>query len=100
MLRLASVCGLALVAASLVAASGRSAPASPFASRIIDRTFLCGLQYGRVTVAASPRGATEVYGSRFTSSGYVRATSGSSGDLFSDIAAAARPGLRTATTRF
>ncbi|MEX1357456.1 MAG: hypothetical protein WD981_02420 [Gaiellaceae bacterium] len=48
MLRLASVCGLALLAASALAVSSSSAPASPAASRIVDRTLLCevGLQGG------------------------------------------------------
>lgn len=59
MLRLASVCGLALVAASLVAASGSSAPASLTAVRIIDRTMSCSvpLQSGaRPIVVSAVRG--------------------------------------------
>jgi hypothetical protein len=39
--RLALISGVALLVATALAASGTSAPASPSASRIIDRTFLC-----------------------------------------------------------
>src|SRR5688500_4587571 len=40
-LRLVSLCGLVLLAASALAASGSSAPASPSASGVVDRTLLC-----------------------------------------------------------
>jgi hypothetical protein len=48
----------------------------------------------------SPRGARDILGGRFISSGYARLTSGSHGDPLSDLVVAARPGLRSPNTRF
>jgi hypothetical protein len=73
---------------------------SPSASRRIDRTFLCRTAFGSVDVVASPRGANDILGGRFTSSGYARVTSGSHGDPLSDLVVAARPGFRSPDIRF
>lgn len=78
-----------------VKSGAATAPATVF-----DRTFTCMPSYERLDVVVSPHGANEVLGARFTSSGYVRLTSGSGGDLLSDLVAVARPGLRTSSTRF
>jgi len=78
--------------------SKSGAVAAPAA--VFDRTFACMPSYGRFHVRASPHGASEVIGARFTSSGYVRVSSGPGGDLLSDLVAAALPGFRTSSTRF
>lgn len=73
---------------------------SPGASRVIDRTFACRLAYGSVDIVVSPRGARDILGGRFTSSGYARVTSGSHGDPLSDLVVAARPGFRSPNVHF
>jgi hypothetical protein len=75
-------------------------PLSPAASRVIDRTFACRPGFGNLDVVASPRGAQEVIGGPFTSSGYARVTSGKHGDPLSDLVVAARPGFRMPSIRF
>jgi hypothetical protein len=75
-------------------------PLSPAASRVIDRTFACRPDFGNLDVVASPRGAQEVIGGPFTSSGYARVTSGRHGDPLSDLVVAARPGFRMPSIRF
>ncbi|HSI98092.1 MAG TPA: hypothetical protein VK926_06985 [Gaiellaceae bacterium] len=77
-------------------------PAEPQqgASRVVDRTFMCSPRFGRVQVAAGPRGGRELVGTLFTSPGYARVSSGPGGDPFADLVVVARPGLRNASTRF
>lgn len=61
MLRLASVFGLALLAASILAATGSGTPASSSASRIIDRTLNCeigimgGIRLAELRVSSAVR---------------------------------------------
>ena len=87
-------------------ASGGVAEAHSSASEIVasatvfDRTFVCLPPYGTVDMVASPHGAIVVIGATFISSGYVRMTAGSNGDLLSDLVAIAHPGKRTSSTRF
>jgi hypothetical protein len=78
----------------------RSVSPATASATIFDRTFACLPPYGSVDVRASPHGSREVIGATFISSGYVRATAGSNGELLSDLAAIAKPGKRTASTRF
>jgi hypothetical protein len=88
-------------AAQLKRVASRAA-LSPGASRLIDRTMVCRLTFGSdVDVVASPRGAPNISGLAFSpSSGFVLVTSGPRGDLLSDLVVAARPGVRSAHTRF
>lgn len=72
----------------------------PGASRLFDRTLACTPAYGNLDVVASPRGAQEVLGGPFISSGYARVTSGPHGEPLSDLVAVARPGFRNPSTRF
>ena len=69
-------------------------------SRTVDRTFACTPVYGEADLIVSPRGSPEVIGARFVSAGYARLSSGSGVDPLSDLAAVARPGLRSAGARF
>lgn len=85
------------VIAGLAVAAGIQAQQS---ARVVDRTFLCSPRHGEIDVVASPSGSPEVQGASFTSSGYVRVTSGPAGDPLADLVAVARPGLRNGTTRF
>jgi hypothetical protein len=86
-------------ALGISATLGFGGTAAPLA-RVVDRTFVCSAPYGDVEIVASPHGATEVAGARFTSSGYGRVTWGPSGDALTDLVAVARPGLRNGRTRF
>jgi hypothetical protein len=78
------------------------APRSPAAApeTTFDRTFSCKPPYGSFDVVASPHGAIEVIGATFISSGYVRLTWGSGGDVLSDLGAIAHTGHRTSSTSF
>ena len=78
----------------------RSVSTAAGSATVFDRTFACLPPYGSVDVRASPHDSREVIGATFISSGYVRATAGSNGELLSDVAAIAHPGKRTASTRF
>jgi hypothetical protein len=93
----------AMAAIVLLVAFGRGANAESVSlvqSRMVDRTFACNPLYGEADLVVSPRGSQEVQGARFVSAGYARLSSGSGIDPRSDLAAFARPGLRTAGARF
>jgi hypothetical protein len=95
---LAAVAGGAAMGV-VFAASVTTSAAAP--SRVIDRTFVCGLAYGSVDIVVSPRGTENLLGRAFTpSSGYVLVTSGQRGDPHSDLVVTARPGFRNPDYRF
>jgi hypothetical protein len=78
----------------------RSVSPATATATVFDRTFACLPPYGSVDMRASPHGSIEVIGATFISSGYMRMTAGSNGELLSDLASIALPGKRTASTRF